>query len=96
MLLTNLYCGKAQANITNVIPIDPAKAKLTNLYLNNINTLLESETINGFNECCSREIMCEKKLALRYENYPCLHVEEKMEKIVDHFRYDAIFLNKMD
>lgn len=47
---TNLYCGKAQANITNVIPIDPAKAKLTNLYLNNINTLLESKTINAFFE----------------------------------------------
>lgn len=28
---TYLYCGKAQANITNVIPIEPAKAKDTKL-----------------------------------------------------------------
>lgn len=29
-----LYCGKAQANITSVIPIDPARAKLTKLFAN--------------------------------------------------------------
>lgn len=27
-----LYCGRAQAKITNVIPMDPAKAKLTKLF----------------------------------------------------------------